>query len=81
MKRISRTERRTPEEAAKYNAVRAQVASELPDLIARHHERVASLDQLNELLVQLKAAREFSSSLSAVWIQSDSDTRAGRCDS
>jgi DNA-binding XRE family transcriptional regulator len=58
MKRITRDRRLTPEEAAKYKAVREQVAGELPDLIARHHQRAAALDQLQELLVQLKAARE-----------------------
>lgn len=58
MKRISRDRRLTPEEAAKYQAIREQVAEELPDLVARHHERMASLDQLQELLLQLKAARE-----------------------
>lgn len=58
MKRITRDRRLTPEEAAKYNQVREQVATELPDLIARHHERAAALDQLKELLAQLKAARE-----------------------
>src|SRR5437588_9563065 len=58
MKRITRNRRLTPEEGAKYKAVREQVAGELPDLIARHHERMATLDQLQELLVQLKAARE-----------------------
>ena len=58
MKRITRNRRITPEEAAKYKALREQVAAELPDLIARHHERMATLDQLQELLVQLKAARE-----------------------
>src|SRR6476660_7512105 len=58
MKRITRDRRLTPEEAAKYKAVREQVAGELPDLIARHHERMAALDQLDELLKQLKAARE-----------------------
>jgi DNA-binding XRE family transcriptional regulator len=58
MKRIIRNRRLTPEEAAKYKAVREQVAEELPDLVARHHERMASLDQLHELLLQLKAARE-----------------------
>ena len=46
MKRIIRDRRLTPEEAAKYKAIRQQVAEELPDLIARHHERMASLDQL-----------------------------------
>jgi hypothetical protein len=58
MKRISRNRRLTPEEAAKYKAGREQVAQELPDLIDRHHERMASLDQLHDLLLQLKAARE-----------------------
>ena len=58
MKRITRGRRLTPEEAAKYKQVRAQVAEELPDLFARHHERMASLDQLDKLCAQLKAARE-----------------------
>jgi len=58
MKRIIRDRRLSPEEAAKFKAVREQVAEELPDLIARHHDRMASLDQLQELLKQLKAARE-----------------------
>ena len=58
MKRITRNRKLTPEEAAKYKAIREQVGEELPDLIVRHHERMASLDQLHELLVQLKAARE-----------------------
>jgi DNA-binding XRE family transcriptional regulator len=58
MKRILRNRPLTPEEAAKYQAIRAQTAEELPDLIARHHERMATLDQLQELLGQLKAARE-----------------------
>lgn len=58
MKRIVRNRRLTPEEAAKFQTVREQVAEELPDLIARHHERLAALDQLDDLLKQLKAARE-----------------------
>jgi hypothetical protein len=58
MKRITRDRRLTAEEAARYKAIRAQVADELPDLIARHHERTASLDQLSALLKQLKSARE-----------------------
>jgi DNA-binding XRE family transcriptional regulator len=58
MKRIIRDRKLTPEEAAKYKAVREQVAEELPDLIARHHERMAVLDRLQELLAQLKTARE-----------------------
>lgn len=58
MKRIIRDRRLTPEEAARYKAIRAQVAEELPDLIARHHERMAAADHLQELFSQLKAARE-----------------------
>jgi DNA-binding XRE family transcriptional regulator len=58
MKRITRDRRLTPEEAAKYKAIREQVAEELPDLIARHHERLATLDQLQDVVKQLKAARE-----------------------
>ena len=58
MKRTIRGRRLTPEEAAKYKAIRDQVAEELPDLIARHHERMAPLDQLDALFLQLKDARE-----------------------
>jgi DNA-binding phage protein len=58
MKRITRDRRLTPEESAKYKAIRAQVGEELPELIARHQERMAALDQLQELLRQLKVARE-----------------------
>jgi DNA-binding XRE family transcriptional regulator len=58
MKRITRNRRLTPEEAAKYKEVREQVAEELPDLIERHHERMAALDQVGELLKHLRAARE-----------------------
>jgi DNA-binding XRE family transcriptional regulator len=58
MKRIVRNRRLTPEEAAKYKEVREQVAKELPDLVARHHQRMAALDELQELVDQLKAARE-----------------------
>ena len=58
MKRIIGNRKLTPGEAAKYNAIRENVAEEMPDLIVRHHARIASLDQLHELLMQLKAARE-----------------------
>ena len=58
MRRITRDRPLTTEEAAKYKAVRDQVSEELPELIARHHERMAALDQLQTLLKQLKAARE-----------------------
>ena len=56
--RITRDRRLTPEEAAKYREVREQVAQELPELIARHNERLMALDQLADLVQQLKAARE-----------------------
>jgi DNA-binding XRE family transcriptional regulator len=58
MKRITRNRKLAPEQAVKYKAIRDQVAEELPDLIIRHHERMASLDQLQKLLMQLRAARE-----------------------
>jgi predicted transcriptional regulator len=58
MKRVIRNRKLTPDEAAKYKAVRAQVSGELPEIIARHHQRTANLDQLSDLLVQLRAARE-----------------------
>lgn len=58
MKRITRDRQLTPEEAARYKAIRDQVAEELPELIARHHKRLATLDQLQGLVTQLKAARE-----------------------
>jgi DNA-binding XRE family transcriptional regulator len=58
MKRVTRDRRLTPEEAAQYKAVREQVAEELPELVVRHHERMAVLDQFQELFRQLKVARE-----------------------
>lgn len=58
MKRIQRDRRLTPEEAAKYKRVRSQIAEELPELVAHHHDRMAGLDQLDILCAQLKAARE-----------------------
>lgn len=58
MKRISRNRKLTPEEAAKYKAIREQIAEELPELIERRRQRMAALDQLQELLTHLKAARE-----------------------
>lgn len=54
MKRITRDRRLTPEEAAKYKAIREKVAAELPELVARHHERA----ELQLVLAQLKAERE-----------------------
>jgi DNA-binding XRE family transcriptional regulator len=58
LRRINRKDRLSPEEAAKYREVREQVTQEIPELLTRHHERLVSLDQLGELVQQLKAARE-----------------------
>ena len=58
MKRITRDRTLTPDEAAKYRTIRRQIDVELPDLVARHHERQSALDQFQELLHQLKSARE-----------------------
>jgi len=58
MKRIIRDRHLTPEEAARYKEIRSQVMNDLPELIERHLDRMASLDQLQPLVAQLKAARE-----------------------
>jgi predicted transcriptional regulator len=58
MKRIIRDRRLSPKEAARYKFLREQIARELPDLIARHHVRMATLEHLQRLFTQLKAARE-----------------------
>ena len=58
LRRTTRNRRLSPEEAVKYRKIREQIVEERPDLIARHHERLASLDQLGDLVKQLKAARE-----------------------
>jgi DNA-binding XRE family transcriptional regulator len=57
MRRIVRKRKLTSEEAATYRRIRRQVAAELPRLVARHRRRAASVEQFNELLDQLKAAR------------------------
>jgi DNA-binding XRE family transcriptional regulator len=58
MKRIVRSRHLTSEEAANYNKIREQVAQELPDLLERHETRMTALDQVHDLLKQLRAARE-----------------------
>ncbi len=58
LRRITRARHLSPEEAAKYREVREQVAEELPELITRHHERLVALDQVTDLVQQLKTARE-----------------------
>jgi DNA-binding XRE family transcriptional regulator len=58
IRRISRKRPLTAKEGAKYREVRRRIAKEMPDLVARHHDRMAALDRFGELLKQLKAARE-----------------------
>ncbi len=58
MKRIIRDNRLSAGQAAKYKAIRERVAEEVPDLVRRHEERTAALDNVQELVKQLKAARE-----------------------
>jgi antitoxin (DNA-binding transcriptional repressor) of toxin-antitoxin stability system len=52
LRRITRDSRLSPEEAAENREIRKQVAEELPELIARHEERMAALDQLTDLVHQ-----------------------------
>jgi beta-phosphoglucomutase-like phosphatase (HAD superfamily) len=56
VRRITRDHRLSQEEAAENREVRQRIEKELPDLIARHHERLATFEQLEGLLEQLKAA-------------------------
>ena len=42
MKRVTRDRKLPPEDAAKYKRVREQVDVELPELVSRHHDRVAA---------------------------------------
>jgi DNA-binding XRE family transcriptional regulator len=58
MKCSIRKRRLTPQEAIRYKSIREQIAGELPALLRRHHEREATVDRLQELLTQLKAARK-----------------------
>jgi hypothetical protein len=43
MKRITRERRLTPEEAAKYQSIREQVADELPELVAQQHTHARAI--------------------------------------
>jgi DNA-binding XRE family transcriptional regulator len=58
LRRIVRDRRLTAEEAAKSRKVREEVAEELPELIARHQERMSAYDTLESLFHELKSARE-----------------------
>lgn len=58
MKRIVRQQLLSAEEAAKYQEIRDQVDKELPELLTRHYERVAAWNNVDDVLEQLKSARE-----------------------
>ena len=58
MKRITRDRQLTAEEATKYRTIREQIAAELPEIVAQHHERTALADGLQDMLRELKAVRE-----------------------
>ncbi|MCG3132200.1 MAG: hypothetical protein FLDDKLPJ_03033 [Phycisphaerae bacterium] len=58
MKRSIRKRRLTPAQARKYSRVRAQVEEELPQILARHHEREEARADLKRLLGELQAARK-----------------------
>jgi hypothetical protein len=50
LRRVIRNRRLSLEEVANYREIREQVAKELPDLIARRHERIATFEQLDDRL-------------------------------
>ena len=56
--RPNRGRKLTPEEAAKYRAVREQIKEELPDLIARHAARTKAGAELETVVQELKSTRE-----------------------
>lgn len=58
LRRITRERRLSQEEASESREIRKRVEEELPDLIGRHHQRLATFEQLDGLLRQLKAAWE-----------------------
>jgi len=54
IRRINRDQLLSPGDAAKYREIREQIAGELPELVTRHHDRMAAYDQFAELLRQLR---------------------------
>lgn len=57
MKRIIRDTPRTPEEVAELEALREQIAADLPELIATYHAQVRSRRVARKLFGQLQAAQ------------------------
>jgi DNA-binding XRE family transcriptional regulator len=58
MRQITRDRHLTSDEAAAYRALREQLEAERPELVARHEQRMASLQQLERLFTQLTQVRE-----------------------
>jgi DNA-binding XRE family transcriptional regulator len=58
MRRVSRNRRLSAEEVEKYRKIRKDIAQELPELVARHQERMVAREQLDQVFEQLKCARE-----------------------
>ncbi len=58
IRRVTRNRQLSVEEAEKYRKIRQQVADELPELVARHHERMATREQLDQVFAQLRCARQ-----------------------
>ncbi len=56
--RLTRDRPLSLEEASNYREIRTKIAEELPDLVGRHHERMATIDQVTDLVKELKTARE-----------------------
>lgn len=48
LQRVTQNRQLSPQEAAQYREIRKSVAAELPDLIGRHHERMATIDQMTD---------------------------------
>jgi DNA-binding XRE family transcriptional regulator len=57
MKRTTRKRRLIAKQAARSRSIREQIKAELPELTVRHHARMELLEQWQDLLEQLKAAR------------------------
>lgn len=58
MKRITRNRPLNAAEIEKYDSIRKKIDQELPELLAQFRERLAPLEELPQLLKELKAARE-----------------------
>jgi len=57
MKRIIRDRRLLPSEAVTYNGVRAAIAEEIPELLARQKERMVIIEPWRVLVAELEAYR------------------------